>query len=86
LAHPADIALPRRTEQVAVLAAQLRRALVADSPELLTVKLEELRRPVIADYDERPRSAAIAGAEQRVLDLKAQMESNRPLSTSLAFD
>ena len=29
---------------------------------------------------------AIAGAEQKVLDLKAQIESNRTLSTSLAFD
>jgi NAD(P)-dependent dehydrogenase (short-subunit alcohol dehydrogenase family) len=29
---------------------------------------------------------AIASAEQKVLDLKAQIESNRTLSTSLAFD
>ena len=29
---------------------------------------------------------AIAGAEQKLLDLKAQIESNRTLSTSLAFD
>lgn len=29
---------------------------------------------------------AIAGAEQKLVDLKAQIESNRELSTSLAFD
>jgi len=29
---------------------------------------------------------AIAGAEQKVVELKAQIESNRELSTSLAFD
>ena len=29
---------------------------------------------------------AIAGAEQKIADLKAQIEANRQLSTSLAFD
>ena len=29
---------------------------------------------------------AIAGAEQKIAELKAQIEANRDLSTSLAFD
>ena len=29
---------------------------------------------------------AIAGAEQKLVDLKAEIESNRALSTSLAFE
>ena len=29
---------------------------------------------------------AIAGAEQKIADLKGQIEANRDLSTSLAFD
>ena len=45
----------------------------------------------IAEQEPPPRrfiagADAIAGAEQKLLDLKAQIESNRTLSTSLAFD
>ena len=45
----------------------------------------------IAEQQPPPRrfiagADAIAGAEQKLLDLKAQIESNRTLSTSLAFD
>jgi NAD(P)-dependent dehydrogenase (short-subunit alcohol dehydrogenase family) len=46
---------------------------------------------VIASQEPPPRrfiagADAIAGAEQKVADLKAQIESNRTLSASLAFD
>ena len=48
---------------------------------LLTIAAQEPPpRRFIAGAD------AIAGAEQKLLDLKAQIESNRTLSTSLAFD
>ena len=45
----------------------------------------------IADQNRPPRrfiagADAIAGAEQKIADLKAQIEANRDLSTSLAFD
>jgi hypothetical protein len=45
----------------------------------------------IADQNPPPRrfiagADAIAGAEQKITDLKAQIEANRDLSTSLAFD
>src|SRR5712691_7782545 len=45
----------------------------------------------IARQDSPPRrfiagADAIAGAEQKIADLKAQIEANRDLSTSLAFD
>jgi NAD(P)-dependent dehydrogenase (short-subunit alcohol dehydrogenase family) len=45
----------------------------------------------IADQNPPPRRViagadAIAGAEQKIADLKAQIEANRDLSTSLAFD
>ena len=45
----------------------------------------------IADQNPPPRrfiagADAIAGAEQKIADLKAQIEANRDLSTSLAFD
>ncbi len=45
----------------------------------------------IASEDSPPRRFiagpdAIAGAEQKIADLKAQIEANRDLSTSLAFD
>ena len=45
----------------------------------------------IADQNPPPRrfiagADAIAGAEQKIADLKAQIEANRVLSTSLAFD
>jgi NAD(P)-dependent dehydrogenase (short-subunit alcohol dehydrogenase family) len=45
----------------------------------------------IASQEPPPRrfiagTDAIAGAEQKLVDLKAQIESNRELSTSLAFD
>jgi NAD(P)-dependent dehydrogenase (short-subunit alcohol dehydrogenase family) len=45
----------------------------------------------IASQDPPPRrfiagADAIAGAEQKIADLKAQIEANRNLSTSLAFD
>jgi NAD(P)-dependent dehydrogenase (short-subunit alcohol dehydrogenase family) len=45
----------------------------------------------IADQNPPPRrfiagADAIAGAEEKVADLKAQIEANRDLSTSLAFD
>jgi NAD(P)-dependent dehydrogenase (short-subunit alcohol dehydrogenase family) len=45
----------------------------------------------IADQHPPPRrfiagADAIAGAEQKIADLKAQIEANRELSTSLAFD
>jgi NAD(P)-dependent dehydrogenase (short-subunit alcohol dehydrogenase family) len=45
----------------------------------------------IADQNPPPRrfiagADAIAGAEQKIADLKAQIEANRNLSTSLAFD
>lgn len=33
-----------------------------------------------------PGAEAIAGAEQKIADLKAQVEASRDLSTSLAFD
>jgi NAD(P)-dependent dehydrogenase (short-subunit alcohol dehydrogenase family) len=45
----------------------------------------------IADQNPPPRrfiagADAVAGAEQKMADLKAQIEANRDLSTSLAFD
>ena len=45
----------------------------------------------IAEQNPPPRrfiagADAIAGAEQKIADLKAQIEANRDLSTSLAFD
>jgi NAD(P)-dependent dehydrogenase (short-subunit alcohol dehydrogenase family) len=45
----------------------------------------------IADQNPPPRrfiagADALAGAEQKIADLKAQLEANRDLSTSLAFD
>jgi hypothetical protein len=45
----------------------------------------------IADRNRPPRrfiagADAIAGADQKIADLKAQIEANRDLSTSLAFD
>src|SRR3954464_14414211 len=45
----------------------------------------------IADQNPPPRrfvagADAIAGAEQKIVDLKQQIEANRELSTSLAFD
>jgi NAD(P)-dependent dehydrogenase (short-subunit alcohol dehydrogenase family) len=45
----------------------------------------------IADQNPPPRrfiagADAIAGAEQKIADLRAQIEANRDLSTSLAFD
>src|SRR5215217_2209509 len=45
----------------------------------------------IADQNPPPRrfvagADAIAGAEQKIADLKAQIEANRDLSTALAFD
>ena len=45
----------------------------------------------IADQNPPPRrfiagADAIATAEQKIADLKAQIEANRELSTSLAFD
>ena len=45
----------------------------------------------VADQNPPPRrfiagADAIAGAEQKIADLKAQIEANRDLSTSLAFD
>jgi hypothetical protein len=45
----------------------------------------------IANQNPPPRrfiagADAIAGAEQTIADLKAQIEANRELSTSLAFD
>jgi NAD(P)-dependent dehydrogenase (short-subunit alcohol dehydrogenase family) len=45
----------------------------------------------VADQNPPPRrfiagADAIAGAEQKIADLKAQIEANRELSTSLAFD
>jgi NAD(P)-dependent dehydrogenase (short-subunit alcohol dehydrogenase family) len=45
----------------------------------------------IADQNPPPRrfvagADAIAGAEQKITDLKAQIDANRDLSTSLAFD
>jgi NAD(P)-dependent dehydrogenase (short-subunit alcohol dehydrogenase family) len=46
---------------------------------------------IIASQQPPPRrfiagADAIAGAEQKVVDLKAEIDSNRELSTSLAFD
>jgi hypothetical protein len=43
-------------------------------------KREQPPRRFIAGAD------AIAGAEQKIADLKGQIEANRALSTSLAFD
>lgn len=45
----------------------------------------------IADLNPPPRrfvagADAIAGVEQKIADLKAQIDANRDLSTSLAFD
>jgi hypothetical protein len=42
----------------------------------------------IADYEDRfiPGADAIATAEQKIADLKAQIEANRELSKTLAFD
>ena len=45
----------------------------------------------IGDQSPPPRrfiagADAIAGAEQKIADLKAQIEANRALSTSLTFD
>ena len=45
----------------------------------------------IAEHNRPPRrfiagADAIAGAEQKIADLKAQIEANRALSTSLTFD
>jgi hypothetical protein len=45
----------------------------------------------VADQNPPPRrfiagADAIAGAEQKIADLKAQIEANRDLSTSLAYD
>jgi short-subunit dehydrogenase len=56
--------------------------------EFLTEHSTNYAAPSIADYDERrgPSVEYVAGAEQKLLDLKAQIESNRTLSTSLAFD
>ena len=46
----------------------------------LPLRTRTRRRRFIAGAD------AIATAEQKVADLKAQIEANRDLSTSLAFD
>jgi hypothetical protein len=53
----------------------------------------KLARALIAVADQNPPprrfiagADAIAGAEQKIADLKAQIEANRDLSTSLAFD
>jgi NAD(P)-dependent dehydrogenase (short-subunit alcohol dehydrogenase family) len=48
-------------------------------------------RITVADQNPPPRrfiagADAIAGAEQKIADLKAQIEANRDLSTSLAYD
>jgi len=50
-----------------------------------------MSRLAIADQNPPPRrfiagADAIAGAEQKIADLKAQIEADRGLSTSLAFD
>jgi NAD(P)-dependent dehydrogenase (short-subunit alcohol dehydrogenase family) len=53
----------------------------------------KLARAVIAIADQNPPprrfiagADAISGAEQKIADLKAQIEANRALSTSLTFD
>ena len=53
----------------------------------------KLARALVAIADQNPPTRrfiagadAIAGAEQKIADLKAQIEANRDLSTSLAFD
>ena len=53
----------------------------------------KLARALVASADQNPPprrfiagADAIAGAEQKIADLKAQIEANRDLSTSLAFD
>ena len=53
----------------------------------------KLARAIVAIADQNPPprrfiagADAIAGAEQKIADLKAQIEANRDLSSSLAFD